>query len=82
MKYDPVKKEFVIPVDDMQTTAGLLLEALRSVRETAGLPLDRYEKTPGLLTPADHAQKNILDAAELLGVDFRARWGNELDLRK
>jgi hypothetical protein len=80
MKYDPMRKSFTITGDDLHNASNALISALRHIRETAGLPLDKYERE-GLLTAADHAQKDLLDAAAILGIDFGVRWGNELDVR-
>lgn len=81
MKYDPLKNKITITTEEAQMAAGCLMYALRSIRESAGLPLDKYERD-GMLEPADHAQRGILEAAKYLGMDLGAEWGNELDLRR
>jgi len=81
MKYDPMKNRITITTEEAQLAAGCLIYALRSIRELAGLTLDKYERT-GLLEPADHAQRGILEAAKNLGIDLGAEWGNQLDLRE
>jgi hypothetical protein len=81
MKYDPLKNRIVITPEEAQMAAGYLMYALRNIREAAGLPLDKHERS-GCLEPADHAQRGILEAAKALGMDLGAEWGNELDLRK
>jgi hypothetical protein len=78
--YDPLRKVFQIPTDDMGFVGRHLLYAMREIRTVAGLPLDKYERT-GLLQPADHAQRALIEVAERLGLDLGARWGNEIDLR-
>lgn len=81
MQYDPIKNKITITPEEAQRAAGSLLSALKSIRECAGLPLDKYERKGGFLEPADHAMKGILDAAADLGIDLGVKWGNELDLR-
>ena len=80
--YDPTRKVFLVPADDLEAVSGFLRLAMREIRQLAGLPLDKYERH-GLLLPPDHAQRNLIEAAECLGIDFGgARWGNEIDLRE
>lgn len=43
--------------DALANTAHNLRQAMRRVREAAGLPLDRYE-VPGRLSPAELAQQS------------------------
>ncbi len=54
---------------------------MKHIRQAAGLPLEPY-KRDSAITHADHAQKNLIDAAERLGIDLGASWGNEIDLRE
>jgi hypothetical protein len=57
--------------------------ALKSIREAAKLPLDRYDRNHEPLKPADFAQIAVIEAAEALGIDLgvpRQRF-YELDLR-
>ncbi len=80
MIYDAQKDRFTVDHAQLKLAAGQFRYALQQVRKSAGLPLDRYRQD-GPLTPADHAQKGIIDGAKALGVDLGADWGNELDLR-
>lgn len=81
MQYDPIKNRITITPEEAQRAASSLIYAIKSIRECAGLPMDKYERESGFLEPADHAMKGILDAAADLGIDLGAKWGNELDLR-
>ena len=81
MNYDPRKNKIQIDLQDARRAADLLLHALVHVREQAGKPLDRYPD-PKDLDHCEFAQKQILDAAEALGIDLGAKWGHELDLRE
>ena len=80
MTYDATRDRFTVDHSNLQLAAGSFRYALQNVRKAAGLPLDKY-KNDGLLPPADHAQKGIIDGAKALGVDLGADWGHELDLR-
>jgi len=80
MIYDAPKDRFAFTHADLQRAAADFRNALQNVRKAANLPLDRYPRS-GALTPADHAQKAIIDGAKALGIDLGAAWGNELDLR-
>ena len=82
MQYDPIKQKISISPDEAKLAAYSLLYAMRTIRELAGLPLEPYEKDRVSLTPADHAQKGIIDAAKHLGFDIGPEWGNQYDLRK
>lgn len=81
MKYNPKTKSIEITLDKIDHAAYLLKFAMRHIRLQAGLPLDRYKKDSGL-DDADHAMKAILDAANTLGIEMEAEWGEQLDLRK
>lgn len=81
MKFHAPTGKIVIRLDDIEYAALALLCAMRHIREASGLPLEPY-KREGSLTEADQAQKNIIDAADRLGIDLGAQWGNELDLRE
>ena len=80
MKYHAKSKQFTVNATDLNIASDCLFHALRSIRKASNLTLDRY-KQDGCLTHADHAQKGVLDAAEMLGIDMGAKWGHELDLR-
>jgi len=80
MKYDPINGQFKITPDSAKLAAYSLLYAMRNIRELAGLPLEPYNNE-GPLTPAEHAQKGIIDAAKHLGFDIGPEWGNQYDLR-
>lgn len=81
MIYDAAGDRFTVEVMNMKHASANFFYALRNIRKAAGLPLDRYE-SPGALTPADHAQKGVIDGARKLGIDLGAEWGNEIDLRR
>ena len=80
MTYDPKTKTLRVTPESMERAYHDLMWAMKNIREAFGLPLDKYEK-PGQLEAPDFAMKGILDAAEALGIEMDARWGNELDLR-
>ncbi len=52
--------------------------AIRNIKRGADLPLTPY-KSEAPLSYADQAMRNIIDAAETLGIDLGGRWGNEID---
>ena len=81
MKFHAPTKKFVVATDDIEYVSLALLCAMKHIREASNLPLGPY-KRDGALTPADHAQKMIIDAADRIGIDPGARWGNDLDLRE
>ena len=80
MTYDAQRDRFALAHSDLQRSATMFRSALRNIRKLAGLPLDRYART-GPLAPADHAQRDVIEGAEVLGIDLGGRWGNEIDLR-
>lgn len=71
---------FVVSQEGLRSCSDQLLFAIKQIRLSAGLPLEPYPRQTEL-SPADHAQKSIIDAATAVGIDLGARWGNELDLR-
>lgn len=73
-------KSLEIPVATLERVSCELTYTLRSIREIAGLPMDKYPR-PGPLEPADHAQRAVLEIANALGINMGAKWGNEIDLR-
>jgi hypothetical protein len=80
MQYHAPTGKFVVAQDGLQACASGLRFAIKQIRLTAGLPLEPYARDSAL-TPADHAQKAIIDAAAAVGIDLGARWGSELDVR-
>jgi hypothetical protein len=78
--YNAHTKNLEIPVETLERVSYELNYTLRSIRDIAGLPMDKYER-PGPLEPADHAQRAVLEIANALGINMGARWGNEIDLR-
>lgn len=81
MTYNAQSKRFEIGTKNIERAAFLLRHAMKNIRLATNLPLDKYKQEGGL-TNADHAQKNIISAAQELGIDLGAEWGNEIDLRK
>jgi len=81
MKYHAPTKKLIIDLDALEYVSLSLLNAMKHIRQSEGLPLEPYKRDCAL-TDADHAQKNLIDAADRLGIDLGARWGNELDLRE
>ena len=78
--YNAQTKNLEIPAATLERVSYELIYTLRSIREMAGLPMDKYER-PGPLEPADHAQRAVLEIAMALGITLGAKWGNEIDLR-
>lgn len=72
----------VLPAKAIEDGARHLRWALKSIRESAALPLDCYERH-GPLEKVDFAQMAIIEAAESMGIDLGASRMkfNELDLR-
>ena len=85
MVYNPKNKTFGIERDRLDMIYLCLRYALKSIREMAGLPLDKYKRDElgpaDQLGPVDHAQRAIIEAAENIGIDMGGKWGNEIDLR-
>jgi hypothetical protein len=79
MKFHAPTGQFTIEADKLKFAATCFMCALRDIRELAGLPLTRYERS-GALTRADHAQRAVIEGAENMGIDLGARWGNEIDV--
>lgn len=82
MKYSPELDAMIISAEKIKRAGLFLLSAIAEIRKAYDLPLDKYERESGGLTPSDHAQKNIIDIAECLGIELGAKWGNEIDVRK
>lgn len=81
MKYIASSKSFTITEKELQHASYCLLWAIKHIRIIAKLPLDKYKKEHVGLTDADFAQKGILDAANAMGIDLGAEWGEQLDVR-
>lgn len=79
MKYHAPTRQMTVEFGQLDRAALNAIFAIRNIRKMAGLPLTKYE-SPGLLEPADHAQKAIIEAMNALGVDLGAVWGHELDV--
>lgn len=82
MTYDPHKKAFIIPTEDMEIATDNLLWAMLHARKAGGISADAYEDPPGAMKPHDFAQAGIFDALTRLGVWLPANRYYELDLRK
>jgi len=70
----------IIDLESLEHMALSIRYAMKQIRQLAGLPLEPYPQV-GHLSPADHAQKDLIDGADHLGIDLGAKWGNEIDLR-
>lgn len=81
MKYHAPTGQFTVSQMDLESAAHGFIYAIRNIRDLAGLPHSKY-KRDGSLTPADHAQKGIIDAAKSLGIDLGAEWGEDLDVSR
>lgn len=57
----------------METLCCRNSSAMQKMQYSVGLPHTKG-KRDGLLSPADHAQKGIIDAAKYLGNDLSANW--------
>ena len=79
MKFHASSGEFTVPLTDLKSAAGAMYYAIAKIRQMSKKPLTRYERS-GALQPCDHAMKAIIEAAEAMGIDLGARWGNELDV--
>lgn len=79
MKYHAPTKQLTFRVDDVERASFFFLYAIKNIRVSSKRPLTPYElKT--CLRPDDLAMKAIIDAAEALGIDLGAKWGNEIDV--
>ena len=79
MKFHAPTNNFVIQHDDLKYASSLLRIAIKQIRLINGLPLSKYNQNSSL-KPEDYAQKMIIDAANAIGIDMGAKWGNELDV--
>lgn len=69
MKYNPRLKALVVTTGEIEQTYYLIMYALKQMRESAGLPLEKYERD-GCLTEHDHAAIAIVELGINLGIDF------------
>lgn len=69
MKYNPKLKALVVTTGEMDQTYFLIMYALKQMRLSAGLPLEKYEREGGL-TEHDHAAIAIVELGANLGIDF------------
>ena len=81
MKFIAKSRSFAITQKELEMAGYYLLDAIRNIRELAGLPMDKYPRD-GMLEPADFAQRGIILAADAMGIDLGAEWGNQLDVRE
>ncbi len=81
MTYDPDKKAFVIPVQDMEEAVHRMQWAMVHIRLAGGLPLDGYKDHDGPMTSYDFAQSGIFDAIRTLGVSLNSDRFFKLDIR-
>jgi len=82
MKYNPKLKALVISTEEMDQTYFLIMYALKQMRLSAGLTLDKYE-SEGCLTEHDHAAIAIIELGIKLGLTFDVtpHNHNKLDMR-
>lgn len=80
LKYHAPSGCLLIPMEVLKNTATHIRQSMKAIRNSAGLPLDRYEIS-GALSAADHAQQRLVTLARDLGIDLGAEWCNEIDLR-
>lgn len=69
MKYNPRLKAMVVTTGELDQIYYLIMYALKQMRESAGLPLEKYERN-GCLTEHDHAAIAIVELGINLGIDF------------
>jgi len=69
MKYNPRLKALVVTTGEMDQTFYLIMYSLKAMRESAGLPLTKYERD-GVLNDHDHAAIAIIELGINLGIDF------------
>lgn len=79
MKFHAPTGQFTVSQKDLESCCFYLKCALRSIRDTAGLPAGKYELTYPM-TEADLAQAAIFDAAKAMGIHLGAERFNDLDV--
>lgn len=82
MTYNFQSKAFTITEDSLRLAGMNGMYAIQCIRKSHGLPLGKYEHSPGSLSDADHAQKAVIDLLKAIGVDMGVFWGHELDVTK
>lgn len=80
LKFHAPSGNLILSADALAKTARNLQLSMLRIRESAGLPIGRYE-VPGALSSADRAQQSLVNIARDLGIDLGAEWCNEIDLR-
>lgn len=83
MKYDPKLDMLLISTTEAQNAYFLILYTLKHMRLSAGLPLDKYDRS-GMMSDHDHAAVALLEVAETLGINVGVSRHdhNRLDLRE
>jgi len=79
MMYSATHKAFIITQKDLDMAACLILCAMKSARKIANVTMGK-RKLEGSLEPIDHCEKNMIEAARSIGIEFGTNWGNEIDL--
>lgn len=79
MKFHAPTGQFTVATKDIEYAAHLFMNAIKNIREAAGLPLTKYSRD-SCLEPPDFAMKSIIDGAKAIGIDLGAEWGNEIDV--
>ena len=83
MKYNAALDALLITTEDAKMGYYLIMYALKKMRESAGLTLDKYERE-GMLTEHDSAAIAIIEVAEKMGlhIPVTPHNHNKLDLRE
>lgn len=81
MRYNPRLKKLVISPSDLDQAYFLIMYALKSMRQSAKLPLEKHEKSRRL-TAHDSAAMAIIEVGMNIGIDFEVtpQNHNKLDL--
>lgn len=79
VKYNSKSNCMVVDLSSLKMAQLSLLFAIKQIRIMANLPLDKH--TRNVLEPSDYAQRAIIQAAEAIGIDMGAEWGEQLDVR-
>ena len=86
MKFNAQTENWEVSIEQIKTVSYQLIDAIRYVRKTANLPLDKYEHE-GMLEDAQLAEIRIIEVAKTLGINLgftnsdRLNYG-ELDVRE
>lgn len=78
MKYHAQSDQLTVSHEQLRIASSHFYYAIRKIKETAGMPLHPY-KRDGCLVHHDHAMCGIISAAQALGIDLGANWGNDID---